>query len=55
MAGANEEKAARQSSAAEEAPVSIVTYTEDEMVTFKESITSLEQKYSYSFAFILSM
>ena len=36
----NEEKASRQSSATKEAPVSIVTYIEDEMAAFKENVNS---------------
>ena len=46
MAEANEEKVASPSLAAEEAPVSIVTYTEEEMAAFKENMTSENTKKS---------
>ena len=46
MAEANEEKAVSPSPTAEEAPVSIVTYTEDEMAAFKENMTSKNAKKS---------
>jgi len=39
-------KSVRQSSAAEEAPVPIVTYVEEEMAAFKENITSPTTKKS---------
>ena len=41
MAEASEQKASKQSSAAEEAPVSIVTYIDYEMATFKVNFTGL--------------
>lgn len=40
MAEANEEKATSSTLTAEEAPVSIVTYTEEERAAFKVNMTS---------------
>ena len=57
MADANEQKASKQSSAAEEATGSIVTYIDYQMATFSEvNFTSPEYKerYSYNTALILS-
>jgi len=51
-------KSARQSSAAEEAPVPIVTYVEDEIngsFQGERYLTNYKEKHSYSTAFILSI
>jgi len=51
-------KSARQSSAAEEAPLPIVTQVEDEIngsFQGEHYITNYKEKHSYSTAFILSM
>jgi len=52
MVEANEEKAARQSSVAEEAPAAVATYIEAEMAAFKESITSSNTTKSIHFYYV---